>query len=292
MSIWFKYAGDKDITPGHPGGSSVFAPPAGGGGGGFPPFGTVLGTNYQVPYEIGADVYSGYLAAFVKTQYCDVNTVADGVGGSFYDWSNATNINFYSNGTHIADGPAIWFNSIEVPTGSGIYGNTKLSDDSEEVHDGMGGIIINPIGWDPIGSAGHLIYTYDTQQLSEIPSGSGNYWHNGKSDVYKYTTNAYGTYDGPSFDSTVGNYYNAGTEVSDTLRYSNGNIQTEVPSGSMMMWPNGKYYIASYVWDGIGGNYIEGAFMIGGSWYPYGDFITNDGMYDYYWDGAGGYFYV
>ena len=255
-----------------------------------PPYGTVLSTSYSVDYEVGGTAYSSYLATFVFTQTCNVDIMADGAGGSFIAWYSATLISYKPNGTHIADGPNIWFNSIEVPTGSGLYYNTKMSDDSEEVHDGMGGTVINPIGWDTMGSAGHLIYTYDDPLMSEIPTGSSNYWANGKVDVYKYVTNQFGTYDGPVYDSQYGDYHPVGTEVSDTLRFPNGNIQTEVPSGSMMYWDNGTYYIASYVWNGSGGNYIDGAFVTGGSYYSYGDFIYNDGMNDYYWDGYGGYY--
>ena len=290
MSVWFKYAGDKDITPGHPGGSSVFAPPAGGGGG-FPAYGTVLSTAYGVDYDIGYDAYSTYLATLVKTQICDVNTVADGVGGSFVDWSSATMINYKSYGLNVAYGPNIWFYPIEVPTGSGNYYNVKKSDDSEEIHDGTGGLAIIPIGFDYLGTVNQVIFTFTVGQTVEIPPGSSQYWNNGLDDNYSYNCDGLGSYTGPNFTGVSGSLYPNGQEVDTSLRYNLFNWQSEIPPASGQFFDNGKHEVHTQFWDGVGGYYDDiSPNSPTGSYYAYGTYIYNDGTYDYYWDGFGGYY--
>lgn len=93
MSVWFKYAGDKDITTGHPGGLSLSNPTAGGGGGGFPPAGTINSTLNDIEYPVshgGAEtsfVHPDILITYyAPCQTCDLYVRNDGSGGTYEDW--------------------------------------------------------------------------------------------------------------------------------------------------------------------------------------------------------------
>lgn len=290
MSVWFKYSGDKDITTGHPGGASVFAPT--GAPPSVPPYGTILSTGSS-EYQIGGTAYSNILASFVYTQTCIVNTVADGSGGSFIDWSSATSINFKPNGESIAVAPSTpmdWGN-LEVPTDSGDYYHNYTSDGYEEVHSGAGTIAYIPNGYNHWYTFGHIYGSgYDVDSTTEVPSSSSSYYPNGTLYHYNYIADGDGGYI-DSYSYTYGSFYSNGTEVSSSLRFNVVANQTEVPSSSMMYWNNGTNTYDTYVWDGSGG-YSTSTGNTSGSYISAGVFITNDGMYDYYWDGSGGYYYI
>lgn len=127
MSVWFKYAGDKDITPGHPGSASLFNLPS---GGGFPAYGTFLFTAYDIvfPVEHGGAYYENVDTLFYPTQTCQVDVKADGAGGQFYDWTTATGAAYFPNLTFICleNLPAA-ANPIEVPEESGNFYNSGTS---------------------------------------------------------------------------------------------------------------------------------------------------------------------
>lgn len=292
MSVWFKYPSDKDITTGHPSGSSVFAPVSGGGG--FPPYGTVLYTDYTVTYQNGTEQYSSITGNFVKTQNCDVQVLADGVGGSFYDWGNATNIQYKPYGEVVASDGASWeTNPVEIPSGSYNFINSGYyASGKNEIHDGMGNLIFEGIGTFAHYSAGSFTGASNpVANTTECPPSSSNYVDNGTGYEYPYLWDGTGGY----YESVTGNFYGShysnGTEVDSSFRYNNANLQSEVPDPSGYFVDNGKYEIYTYYWDGYGG-VSSGYFGIGGSFYNWGDYIYNDGTYDYYWDGYGGYYTV
>jgi len=299
MSVWFKYPSDKDITPGHPSGSSIFAPVSGGGGG-YPAYGTVLSTGYGVDYENGAtQAYSSILAHWVYTQTCDVDTKADGSGGSFVDFGSASNIQFKANGTFVATSSEdLDGNTQQVPSSSGNYYNSGSYTDRNEVHNGTGGI--NTVG------AGTFTYftngTYITGNGSDsnyvqVPAGGSNY-ENGTGVSHNWVWDGNGGY--RNEDSGYGSYYSNGTEVDASLRYTTFNAQTEVPPYSSAYYDNGKVYQDTYKWDGSGG-YTTGAVAGNpqGSFFPFGQFITTDNCPNigdfnqsvaYYWDGNNGWY--
>ena len=256
---------------------------------GFPAFGTVLSTAYGVDCEAGATVYSTYLSSNVYSQTCDVNTVADGVGGSFVDWGVATNIQNQLYGTHIANGSAIPMYPVEVPTSSGSFYNSAISDDSEEIHDGGGLAIIIPTGFDSYHSDGTFITSAGNQDnTTQVPAGLGNSYSNGTYIDYSYVWDGVGNFyqDG---GTTNGSYHPAGTEVDSGLRYNIVSLETEVPSGSGLYYTNGKTDFESYYWDGNGGA-SDGNYSPHGSFHLYGVFISDDGIDNFYWDGLGSYF--
>ena len=295
MSVWFKYPSDKDITTGHPSGSSVFAPTTIGGGGGFPAYGTVLYTEYSATYQIGAEQYSSVLATFVDTQNCDVLVLADGIGGSFYDWSSATNIQYKPYGEYIGTDTNLWeTNPVEIPSGSYNFVNSGYYDAGRnEVHDGMGNLTFVGVGaftYYPAGSSTGV--GNPVANTIDVPSYSGNYYDTGTGYDYPYLWDGIGGFYRSATGNFYGSYYSNGTEVDTNIRYHSTDLQTEVPSGSSYYVLNGKYNLDSYYWDGSGNYYTAFTGDTGGVYYNYGDYILNDGTYDYYWDGAGGYYYI
>ena len=258
---------------------------------GFPAFGTVLSTAYGVTYEQGAIpyvAYSTFLALNVDTYDCDVNTIADGVGGSFIDWANAVNISPKPNGTFIATG------IDDFPDGAVLvannYYNSGYYTDTNEVHDGAGSI-------DTVGAGTFVYYpnltvitgAYNQDNTTEVPNGSSNWYQNGTYIAYNYVWDGNGSFyqDG---GTNTGSYYPAGTEVSTSLRYNTVQLETEVPSGSSSYHPNGKTNFDSYFWDGNGG--ANSGNLTEGSFYPHGTYIYYDNNLasDHYWNGLGGYY--
>jgi hypothetical protein len=68
-----------------------------------------------------------------------------------------------------------------------------------------------------------------------------------------------------------------------------GTNSTEVPSGSGNYFTYGSWSSIDYYYQ-LSGNtysyYYQGVMSTN-----YGDYITYDGTYNYYWDGTGGYYY-
>lgn len=294
MAVRLKFGNDLNISGSSRGASgSVFAPPSGGGGG-FPAYGTVLYTEYGYEYALGTDIYSALLAALVKNQICDVDVVADGVGGSFVDWVSAGNIQYKPYGTFVAYDAAPWADgSLEVPTGSYVFVHTgEWSGGRNEIHDGLGNLIYEGVGT-------FNLYPYGTftgqnnyvDNMVEVPSASFNYFSDGTGYTYPYLLDGVGGYYQSVSGTPYGSYISSGVEVDSALRYDSGsNESVEVPSGSMMYFGTGRNWEASYYWDGTGGYYSNTTGNTVGSFYSYGTFIYNDGTYDYYWDGSGGYY--
>jgi len=300
MAVRLKFANDLNIFGSSRGAGGFLSTPVLIGGG-YPAYGTVLSTGYGVDYEIGATVYSSILAVSVFTYTCDVDTKADGVGGSFIDWANAVNTYPKNNGTLIAtSSDDIDGNPQQVPSSSGNYYNSGSYSDRNEVHNGTGGI-------DTVG-VGTFTYFTDGTYITGNGSDPNNtqvpatyyssYYFNGTGTNHNWVWNGTGGY--RNEDSNYGSYYSNGTEVDVGLRYTTSNAQTEVPMGSGAYYDNGKVNQDTYYWDGSGGFY--GSTVGGnpqGSFFPFTQFITNDncpsiGDFNqsvaYYWDGNNGWY--
>ena len=301
MAVRLKFANDLNIFGGSRGAGGFLSTPALIGGG-YPAYGTVLSTDYGVDYEIGTNAYSNFLAQFVHTQTCDVNTKADGSGGSFVDWGNAANIQYKPVGTFIAtsteDFPDV---PVEVPSGSITYHTSGVWTERNEVHDGNGGINTVGTGTFSLYTAGLLIYTHSVNNTEEVPSGSAHLEDDGKTDNYEYRWDGTGGYN-DVYINTTGSYYTAGTEVaSGNLRFDSYNQHmADVPSTSGNLYPDGKTYEYTYYWNGNGGYYDDATGNLIGSYASFHDFISYqdcpavgiDGSVvglAYYWDGNGGY---
>jgi len=290
---------------------------------------TQYGVEYPIA-EGGSYTINPLDSSQVPNQVCDVDREHDGSGGIVYDWTTATNIQYKTAGTSYATdfNTQIDFGSEEVPTGSGNYFSPSFEHPTYE-HDGSGGTQNGANvfgGHKPYGTYINLAYNeqYEVVPLWYVNSSAyyidtGRYYDyiwNGNNTGYSlsseqgnytpqgttfYTENSTTTFpDGNDYangiitnfqhdgsgghqTSSTGSYYPYGTFVYS--EYVNGTqTSVEVPSGSGNYYDSQEYGNA-YVWDGTG--YYTSV----STWYiPSGTFIYNDGTYDYYWDGSGGYY--
>lgn len=248
----------------------------------FPPAGSYNSTLYGVEYPVaqgGTSFANPVTAATVPNQICDVDVENDGAGGTYTDWTTATNIQFKAFGNLFYTDPTPQSLDIEVPSGSGNYyqGGTYYN---EFFHDGTGGWssqAINPSYYS--NGTDTNIALVGTPQTTEVPGASYNYFNNGRINGYTWDGNG-----GYNYPVTKGAYYGNGTDTGLTgLNVPN---QEEVPSGSNSFYNDGTS--VGYTWDGNGSyNYP----VTKGSYYSNGTYIYNDGTYSYYWDGNGGYYY-
>lgn len=303
MAIRIQFAGDKSIGIGSrpPGAFSLFKPP----GAAFPPAGSYNSTLYGETYPVAeggtyfTDPTNGANPP-IPNQICDVDVLNDGSGGTYIDWSSATNVQYEAYGvvfiTHFSQ-PL----NIEVPSGSFFYyqGGTF---DNQYFHDGTG-------SWSS-GGVNQSYYSNGTDtyiesvnggdQQTEVPSGSGNYYSNGLFDGYTWDGSG-----GYNFPVTKGTYFPNGDETGltglDVLS------QTEVPTGSGIYYYNGQN--VGYTWDGSGGyNYpvTKVAYYSNGTDTNLtaldvpnqlevpsgsGNYFNDGTSVGYTWDGTGGYNY-
>jgi hypothetical protein len=190
-----------------------------GGGGGVPAEGTILSTLYGTTFPIaqgGQYIYIGDFSADFENQNCDVNIVADGVGGSYTDWGNVSNIVYKTS--FIGNDNTIGGSSISTPVGSFT---TATWDSQDFYHDGTGG--------------------WTTTPVNPVNASAGDY---------------------------IGN------------DPSNGNGELEVPSGNNTFFVYGSFSGTNYYYDGSGGYYTSPIWV---TFVSDGDFIWNDGIYDYFW---------
>ena len=246
----------------------------------FPAQGTILETLTGQTYPIA----EGGAAVTVNSnnypsQTASVYRKANGSGGNYLEWASAFDIAYIGNGTTFESSPNQAYQG-EVPSSSGNYyqGGTYTI---LYKHDGAGGYYEDNTNYSYYGNGTDTnISGLGSNQQTEIPSGSGNYFDNGQ--MTGYTWNGSGGYNYPV---TKGSYYNSGVFIT-FVPDGTFSTSTEVPSGS------GNYYDAKqcgndYFWNGSGGT--NGAVAVC-KYYPNGTYIYNDGTSSYYWDGSGGYY--
>lgn len=244
----------------------------------FPPAGSYNSTLFGETYPTAeggtsfADPTNGANPP-IPNQIVDVDVLNDGSGGTYIDWSSATNVQYKANGTVFLTESSLPLN-IEVPSGSGFsyQGGTY---DNQYYHNGTGGWYSGGVNqsYYSNGTDTNIENLSGGDHQTEVPSGSLNYFSNGQFDGYTWDGSG-----GYNFPVTKGAYYTSGTQI-----FHNDNT-LEVPSGSGMYFQTGTY--EEYQWDGFGG-YLDTS---GGSYHSYGTYIYNDGSFDYYWDGNGGYY--
>ena len=336
MAVKIQFAGDKSIGVGSrpPGAFSLFKPP----GAAFPPAGSYNSTLFGETYPVaqgGTDFANPVTSASVPNQICDVDVLNDGSGGTYIDWSSATNVQYKANGVVFYTDPTQQASYTEVPSGSGnnVQNGTY---NNEYFHDGTGSWSSGGINqsYYMAGTDTYIESLNGGNQQTEVPSGSGNYYDNGQFDGYTWDgSGGYnypvtkGTYF-PNGDETgltgldvpntqevpIGssNYYNTGEvngyEWNGSGGYNYVQKESQYPTGTLIFWGNvtstssavevptgnGVNYFDSYVvsgdiytWDFLNSPpYVYASSF----YYPSGTFITNDGTYDYYWDGSGGYY--
>ena len=241
----------------------------------FPPYGTFIETLYgiEVPISAGGG-YVTYNSTEYPNQRAEVDSLADGAGGSFLDWANRRDTYLKNGETFLTE--TTYSPEIVIDGTSYGYGCTYVND---LVHDGDGGYSSVSV------SGGCSNYgTYITSGGSgenQISTPVGMWTYQAWDSINYYHDGLGGFYGEPNytFNASVDDYI--GTDNTP------GNSSTEVPSWSGNYFSYETWDGVNYYYDGSGGYY---------STYIYtyvaisGDFITNDGSYDYYWDGTGGYY--
>lgn len=242
----------------------------------FPPAGTILETLTAQTYPISnGGGFVDYNATQYPNQNADVYRKADGFGGNYLDWANAFNVT-YKTGVFTS---YTSYSSDIVINGTSYGAGCSYSGDVE--HNGSGGYTeINQSGG--CSSSGFLITSDSNSGSNSIstPVGSfayeswsgNNYYHDGSGGYYSqytgFTSQGNGAYIGDDGTS--------------------GSNSAEVPSGSGNYYSYTSWSNILYYYNGSGGYYTS----YQGVWNAsYGDYITYDGMYNYYWDGNGGYYY-
>lgn len=278
MSVWFKYAGDKDITPGHPGGASLFNPPV---SGSCPPAGYSGTTLYGVEYPIaqGGTYFNNPInGGQVLSQICDVPVNNNGSCGTYNDWASVANIAYKAYGTQFyvndVNQPTA-VSTAEVPSGSGNFVPDGYVDIGYN-HDGAGSYYSEEVNFNYFNSGDWTGVSYNEEV--EVPTG-GDAYQTGRGQNYLWDGSG-----GFSLDSTYyGSYHPAGQLIWEYAT-GTGGTGVEVPSGSGNTY-NELLTGDRYEWNGSGG------YTYYSSWYyGYGTFITDDGAYNYYWDGSGSYY--
>lgn len=220
------------------------------------------------PVQIPSDPWG---SNFDSKFYTQTDYFSDGAGGYT---SQPYNSQYYGNGTTAAD---LQVDYSYVPSsGPNYFVNGILK---TYYWDGTGGFYLNNTNGSYYANGTDTGLTgIDTPNQSEVPSGSSNYFNNGT--FTGYTWDGSGGYNYPV---QKGSYYAGGTDTG--LTGLDTDNQTEVPTGSSTYFNNGTK--TGYEWDGTGYyNYP----VQKGSYYSNGTFIYNDGTYDYYWNGSGGYY--
>lgn len=244
--------------------------------GGFLPYGTFIQTlnNQTYPISEGGSYFDSPVdgTTDIPNQKATVNELANGTGGVFLDWDNASNIEFIYNGVvfYVFDEWLDYESGNTVNVNGVDYFSQRHKNDYR--HNGSGGYDAgySNLSFKPYGT---FIVSIDSQ--SEVPSGSGNYAPNGLVNNYYHDGN------GGSYSVTTGAYYSSGLDTNITG--FDVAIQLEVPSGSGSYFNTGQS--SGYYWDGSGGVYSATK----GTPYADGTFIYNDGMNNYYWNGYGGW---
>lgn len=295
----------------------------------YPPYGTVLNTVNQ-DYTLGLTETIGTTTYYGQTG--DYVTYADGFGGVLYGWNNIvyktgvfasssgdSYVDVYTDHGLVSAVSGNWSSDYEwdgygginqIGTGGGYagWGNFITSDSSYHdtnyvfvddgngggdyryaataltayYHDGSGGYFTEDTNgsW-KTGATGVLNYF-----MPDIPYGSGLKYANG---IYcDVVWDGYGSFY-IDYMNQHGSYYPNGTYI---YTYASSPSQTYVTGNfGGLSFDNGITIEDWYVWDGMGG-YNTQIGQMTGSYYPYGTWFTNDGSYDFYWDGSGGYYTI
>ena len=105
----------------------------------FPAYGTFNSWSYDVTYPIvngGASVTPSSTA--YPSQFCDVQLKNDGAGGTYTDWTTATDIQYFAYGTSLATE----YTDANVNIGTSCNGSLTFSNGQvwyAYAHDGSGG---------------------------------------------------------------------------------------------------------------------------------------------------------
>ena len=191
----------------------------------FPAYGTFNSWSYDVTYPIvngGASVTIN--SATYPSQFCDVELKNNGSGGTYTDWTTATDIQYFASPTAITSvsfTTYVTINTVGYPSGSGV---------TDYTHDGSGGYAENSTYFytsygTSVGSSTDSTITLgiSTNCNGNISVNNGTsvttYFHDGNGGYYTNIANSYTSYGSQvyseSCDDGSGNY-------TSTYYYSDG----------------------------------------------------------------------
>jgi len=258
---------------------------------------TVLYVNIGGSDYVGGNSYPAYSHDGSGSYNSVTNTIWYSYGTELNSVSNQTEVpsssgTYYNNGTSTSfrsDGSGSYYS---IGTGSYYTTGTLITQNIT----GETGTSVNIFGteyypsytgarytWGP--AEGSYTYyaewqkPYGTSIVSgasqtEVPSGSNNYYSNGKTTNYFWQGNGVDYY-----TTQTGSFHSNGTLVFDNVTSTN---TFSLPSGLSV---TGTYYGDRYNWNGSGGYNYES------TWYvTNGTFIEYYDGYNYYHDGNGSYY--
>jgi len=244
----------------------------------FPAAGTILNTLTGQEYPIaegGGSFYFANLATNVPNEVCSVYVKADGIGGSYNDWANAFDVSFKAYGTSFYGDSGTSYvniNGTDYPNGS--YSN-------DFYHDGAG--YFGQSGSSSYSSNGDFITSDSLSGSNSISTPVGSFAYESWTGYSYYHDGSGGYY------SNMNGYSQASDGTFIGTDSAGGTSQTEVPSGSSNYFTYSSWTSIDYYFQLSGNTYTS--YYQGLMSANYGDYITNDGTYNYYWDGTGGYYY-
>lgn len=243
MSVWLKYAGDKDIPVGKAGSLSISAPVSPG----FPAAGTLLSTaddypltvaNYPSVQTVSVVHNAGTLVS--PNQTGDVPIRADGSGGSYYDYTTVTDVKYKTNGTWIDETYELTVLNLSLyvnPVYINISGTNYANGDGYiyvSKHDGSGGYFNEYSTRNYVGYGIPFVINNYYESAgpfgSNIPDGRVNAHWSDFNGSYFTSDGGITTVDGVSVYRSSGGYFPYGTLI-------------------------GSDEMSTYYWNGTGGYY-------------------------------------
>lgn len=222
----------------------------------YPPAGTYYDTQYGVEYPIaeGGGAVS-YNASSYPNQLADVIVKNDGSGGTYIDWSTASNVVFKPYGTVFASETGSVVVTVPNPTT-----NYTISDSYVDVaHDGNGFYAYVNASNNYYYASGQLFHHYpqpgsNTVYVAELdadfPSASWsgtNYIFDGGSGYYEQQTDVTYTSNGTLF-GTYG-------DANNNYAFGGGTVSYYDAYGNFLT-PYYQFYLHGAFADGMGGYYV------------------------------------
>lgn len=294
---------------------------------GAPSAGTIIGTLNDTAYILGPVVGyyyytlggNEYVYGETYTQRCTVNIIADGIGGQSYDYTTATNIEYYPYGT------IIHANNYETSSYLDLNGNQYVNGTIPVSigHNG-GGYLMDFNGTPSYNQNGSIFLTETVEYTSYFADTGENYPVGNYELNYVHDNNGgYTTWSGPQINFPINTVVGSQSGTSYVYigmdQYVNGDYYNPIVtngSGALEWGQSGgysnytpAYYLIfidqnnndHYYHDGVGyytvsyggpaptGNSqtFDNNIEINGNYYPNGTYTATE-----YHDGQGGFTYA
>jgi hypothetical protein len=270
------------------------------GGSVVPEYGTVIRSETGVLYGPSVATIQGFGNTSLfewSGQICDVNVIADGLGGEVYDWNSATNIEYTPAGTIIGtdaefqDYPDEFFYYYDF-VGGGIDDRFYPRKAKKRYfHDGTGIWYSEWVDLEYYPNGTLIVGVQFLEKVAMPPSGlCTDEWGNQVDCNYitgrasNYVWNGMG---GFTAGPLSGSYFPNGT-VYYTDNTPDTDAQFYIPELGATV-NGGPYFRTRYMWNGLGGLGQVTSEQVN-VFHPSGTFIGDDGTNNYYHNGYGGYY--